>query len=63
MGRVRTGSVKRVGEKLLQAYKKQFTKNFEENKKAVEQKIDIPTKKLRNLIAGYITKKTKTIEE
>jgi len=63
MGRVRTGSVKRVGEKLLQAHKKQFTKNFEENKKAVEQKIDIPTKKLRNLIAGYITKKTKTIEE
>ena len=59
MGRIRTGFVKRVVEKLLKAHKDKFSANFEENKTKVAEIAEIPTKKLRNLIAGYITKKVK----
>ena len=63
MGRIRTGFVKRAGEKLMNLYKGQFSSKFEDNKKLVSERAIIPTKKLRNLIAGYITKKIKMGEE
>jgi len=56
MGRIRPGFVKRQAEQLLQANRDKFTIKFEENKKALEPLAEFPTKKLRNLIAGYITK-------
>jgi len=59
MGRIRTGSVKRAAEKIMTANKGKFSKKFEENKKLVEEVAEIQTKKLRNLIAGYITKKNR----
>lgn len=59
MGRIRTGFVKRVAEKLMNLYKGQFSSKFEDNKKLVSERAVVPTKKLRNLIAGYITKKVK----
>jgi len=63
MGRIRTGFVKRTAEKLLREYKEQFSTKFEENKIKVMEVADIPSKKLRNLIAGYITKKIKTMKD
>jgi small subunit ribosomal protein S17e len=59
MGRIRTGFVKRQAEKLMRTYVSQFSSKFESNKKKVNELADVPTKKLRNLIAGYITKKLK----
>jgi small subunit ribosomal protein S17e len=59
MGRIRTGFVKRQAEGVLQANKDKFTTKFEDNKKALMELADFPTKKLRNLIAGYITKELK----
>ena len=46
-------------EKILKAHKDMFSDKFEDNKIRVDEVADIPTKKLRNLIAGYITKKVK----
>jgi len=63
MGRIRTGFVKRQAEDLLQANKTKFTTKFVENKKSVDELAEVPTKKLRNLIAGYITKKLNYAEE
>ncbi len=60
MGRIRTKSVKRVAEKLLETSKDAFSKDFAENKKNISELVDIKTKKLRNMIAGYVTKKVKT---
>ncbi len=60
MGRIRIGSVKRDAKKILSLDKGNFTTKFEDNKKAVDEIAEIKTKKLRNLIAGYITKKMKT---
>ena len=63
MGRIRAGFVKRAGEKLLKQHKKHFKPTFKENKEIVTKLADIPTKKLRNLIAGYVTKKLKYSED
>lgn len=63
MGRIRTGFVKRAAEKLFREHKDKFSSKFEENKFKVTEVADIPSKKLRNLIAGYITKKVKTSKD
>ena len=61
MGRIRTGHIKRSAKKLMSKHK--FTGEFDKNKKLVSEKAEIPTKKLRNQIAGYITKLVKTTKE
>ncbi|MBS3065063.1 MAG: 30S ribosomal protein S17e [DPANN group archaeon] len=61
MGRIRSGRVKRQAEKLMQKYTSFFKPNFEQNKLVLSQVAMVPTKKLRNLLAGYITKKTKIV--
>jgi small subunit ribosomal protein S17e len=59
MGRVRPRYIKSLGEKLLEMYPDRFTDNFEENKKAVAELADIPSKTVRNRVAGYITRLVK----
>jgi len=63
MGRIRTGFVKRQAEDLLKQNRARLTIKFEDNKKVVNEVAEVPTKKLRNLLAGYITKKLKYAEE
>lgn len=60
MGRVRTSSVKRAAEELILEFPNQFNDKFENNKKKVSELAEVGTKKLRNMIAGYITKKVKS---
>ncbi len=62
MGRIRTTLVKRIGKELMEKYSDQFSKDFEYNKHKVEELLDIPSKKLRNVIAGYVTKLKKKEE-
>jgi len=59
MGRVRPRYIKSLGEKLLEMYPERFTDNFEENKKAVAELADIPSKTVRNRVAGDITRLVK----
>jgi small subunit ribosomal protein S17e len=59
MGRIRTTFVKRTAEKIMRLKPEAFTTKFEENKHKIVEYAEIPSKKLRNLIAGYITKKVK----
>ena len=47
---------KRNGQNIYNKYPDSFSLDFDKNKKALEKVADIPSKKLRNLIAGYITK-------
>jgi len=44
-------------------HKPKLSKTFIENKKTVQELSDVKTKKLRNMIAGYITKKMKKSED
>jgi len=56
MGRIKTTLIKRTGKKLLSMHPDKFKSDFNENKKAVEEVADIPSKKLRNVLAGYLTR-------
>jgi len=62
LGKVRTKIIKKAAKELLAAYPTMFTTNFEENKKVIDQVLDVYGKKLRNRIAGYISN-LKKIEE
>lgn len=59
MGRIKTMLTKRVTNQLVKEHASDFKTNFEENKKIVERFADIPSKKLRNTIAGYVTRQIK----
>jgi len=61
MGRIKTTFIKRVGEELLQKYRGRFSKDYENNKKSLEElkKAGIfvtPSKKMRNKVAGYMVR-------
>lgn len=55
LGKVRPERVKRVARELIRRYPDKFTTKFEDNKKLVGTLIEIPSTKLKNRIAGYIT--------
>ncbi len=56
MGRIKTQLVKRTTEQLLSRYKDQFTDDFDSNKALVNKLLVIHSTKLRNNVAGYLTR-------
>ena len=56
MGKVRPERVKRVARELVKRYPDKFTTDFENNKKLLESLTKISSAKLRNRIAGYVTR-------
>ena len=55
MGKARTVKTKRIADMLLGKYPDKFTTNFEENKTLVVGLVSIPSKQLRNEVAGHLT--------
>jgi small subunit ribosomal protein S17e len=60
MGRIKTKAIKRVTEEFIEKYEDKIAGDFEGNKKLVDQHTDVQSKKLRNIIAGYATRRGKT---
>lgn len=56
MGRIKTTLLKRTALKLFREHGNTFKTDFTFNKKRVDELIETQSKKLRNIIAGYITK-------
>ncbi len=63
MGRIKTTLVKRTSNQLVKEHRDQFGKYYSKNKKVMSQLVDIPSKKLINSIAGYITRLMKNSKE
>ncbi len=62
MGRIKSKLIKRTSRQLIKNSNELFSKTFEENKKPLGNAL--PSKKMRNKIAGYIArinKNTKNI--
>ncbi|XP_055606786.1 40S ribosomal protein S17 [Uranotaenia lowii] len=55
MGRVRTKTVKKASKVIIEKYYTRLTMDFHTNKRIVEEVAIIPTKPLRNKIAGFVT--------
>jgi len=55
MGRIKTTFVKNIGKELMEKHPESFSGSFEDNKKALAPFISFTSRKMRNLVAGYIT--------
>lgn len=62
MGSVRPEHVKRIAKELVQRFPDRFTTNFDNNKKLVEEFTNLSSTKLRNHIAGYVTRLVTTMQ-
>lgn len=59
MGRIKTKPVKSAGDRLFEQHGEKFTKEFAKNKEVLAQHAEVRSKKIRNILAGYMTKKAK----
>ncbi|KAI1704437.1 ribosomal s17 domain-containing protein [Ditylenchus destructor] len=62
-GRVRTKTVKKASRVIIEKYYTKLTHDFHTNKRICEEIAVIPSKKMRNRIAGFITHLMKRIEK
>lgn len=59
MGRIKTILIKTLGNELIREHGKKFTDNFERNKEILGTIKNVKSKKIKNILAGYITKEIK----
>merc|ERR1711934_225655 len=62
VGRVRTNTVKKAAKFIIEKYYARLTLDFHTNKKICEEVAVIPSKRLRNKIAGFVTHLMKRIQ-
>ena len=55
MGRVRTKTVKKTSRQVIEKYYSRMTLDFHTNKKVLEEVSILPSKRLRNKVAGFTT--------
>eukprot|EP01004_Peranema_trichophorum_P010989 NODE_9835_length_561_cov_111.198630_g9196_i0.p1 GENE.NODE_9835_length_561_cov_111.198630_g9196_i0~~NODE_9835_length_561_cov_111.198630_g9196_i0.p1 ORF type:complete len:140 (-),score=26.52 NODE_9835_length_561_cov_111.198630_g9196_i0:76-495(-) len=61
MGRVRTKTIKKSARTIVEKYYQKLTQDFHTNKKVVSEIAVVPSKRLRNKIAGFATHLMKRI--
>jgi len=62
MGRVRTKLVKKAARLIIEKYYPRLTLDFQTNKRLADEVAIIPSKRLRNMIAGFVTHLMKRIQ-
>ena len=62
MGRIKTQLIKRISNELIRVHRDELKEEFGDNKEIVAKLTDITSKKLRNSIAGYISRLLKEAE-
>ncbi len=56
LGKVKTEQIKRLGKELMVRFPEKFNTNFDENKRTVDDVTRGTTTRVRNKVAGYITR-------
>lgn len=56
MGRIKTGLVKRLTKEVMKHHNDQFSSEFQQNKQVLKDISNMPSKKIRNIVAGYTTR-------
>merc|ERR1712002_471383 len=62
MGRVRTKTIKKASRMIIEKYHTKLTMDFHTNKRIAEEIAIIPSKRLRNQVAGFVTHLMKRIK-
>lgn len=57
---IKPSYIKTMGTELLNKQRENFTNNFDENKQQLGKSAVIGSKRVRNRVAGYITRKINT---
>lgn len=60
MGKTLHAKFRRIAEEIYEKYKDLFTTDYLKNRKILENLAEFPSKKLRNKLAGFITRKVKS---
>lgn len=63
MGRIKTRTVKAATRDLHDKHSDELEKDFNSNKQIVSSKMNVNSKKLKNIIAGYTTRLKKSEEK
>nr|8HKX_S17E Chain S17E, 30S ribosomal protein S17e [Sulfolobus acidocaldarius DSM 639]8HKY_S17E Chain S17E, 30S ribosomal protein S17e [Sulfolobus acidocaldarius DSM 639]8HKZ_S17E Chain S17E, 30S ribosomal protein S17e [Sulfolobus acidocaldarius DSM 639]8HL1_S17E Chain S17E, 30S ribosomal protein S17e [Sulfolobus acidocaldarius DSM 639]8HL2_S17E Chain S17E, 30S ribosomal protein S17e [Sulfolobus acidocaldarius DSM 639]8HL3_S17E Chain S17E, 30S ribosomal protein S17e [Sulfolobus acidocaldarius DSM 639] len=58
-GNVYTKDIKRVARELYDKFKDQASDKYDDNKKLVDEYVNVSSKKVKNRIAGYLTRYVK----
>ena len=56
MGKVKTEQIKHLAKQLIERFPDQFSTNFDDNKRMVDELTEGATTRVRNQVAGYITR-------
>lgn len=56
MGRIKTTLIKRTGDSVVKNHSEELTINYDSNKVMVTKFVELQSKKLRNIIAGHVTR-------
>jgi small subunit ribosomal protein S17e len=62
LGSIRQTYIKRVAIELVKKFPEEFTNDYEHNKQKVQELTNVKTSRLRNRIAGYVTRFRKHYE-
>lgn len=62
VGSIRQTYIKRVAIELVKRFPEHFTDDYEHNKQKVQELTNVKTSRLRNRIAGYVTRFRKHYE-
>lgn len=63
MGRIGTGYISRKAQEVIDKYPAKFSTDFKKNKQGLAEISEIPSKKLRNKLAGKILRLEKAKEQ
>jgi len=59
MGRIKTKPIKSAGDRLFEQHGERFSRDFAKNKEILPQVAEVRSKKIRNILAGYLSAKVK----
>eukprot|EP01084_Bolivina_argentea_P205439 350945_1 len=62
MGKIRTKTVKKAAKQIVEKYYDKLCLDFQVNKRVCDDVAEIPSKRMRNQIAGYVTRLMKRVE-
>lgn len=63
MGRIKTKIIKRLTVELLEKHSDEFSDDYAKNKEVLENFVELHSTKMKNVIAGYVTKLKKSNKE
>jgi len=63
MGRVKSIAVRTLGDELIEKFGDRFSTDFERNKKILEEVKPIKSKRIKNILVGYISKEMQKIRK